>query len=251
MTPNADTLKFIRQITEDGILTDEEVWSLGNFLNDHPDAQSNWPGNILFEILKHVFDDGRLDPHEVEAIGHYLRGIELQCSFTQKEEDQPTMELPDDLHFEVIDFRLPIIEEKLAVKPSMQFEKEHNVDLMKHECDCAEFAYKRQFLPEGSLGRACKHMVKALDQPEISTQIPKLEWNNMLFQLIRAHSETNRSLEANPSWKLLKSDVFECVVSWGIASGAGYMQIRRMAHWNDSAITWNRIAGRTGRCHPE
>ena len=93
MQPNPDTLNFIHQITEDGILTDEEVWSLGTFLNEHPDAQANCPGNILFEILKHVFDDGRLDPHEVEAIGHYLRGIELQCCYSQPQPNAP-LELP-------------------------------------------------------------------------------------------------------------------------------------------------------------
>lgn len=214
MQPNPDTLKFIRQITEDGILTDEEVWSLGTFLNDHPDAQSNWPGNILFEILQHVFDDGRLDPHEVEAIGHYLRGIEIQCSFSLSQPEAP-LELPDDLKFDVIDFRLPVIEERIEVPPSMEFEKPHTVDLLKHECDCAEFAFKRQFLPDGSLGRACKHMVKALDSPTIEKQIPRLEWNSKLFDLIQMHSQINRSLDALPSWKLLKADAFECVVSWG------------------------------------
>ncbi|MGB0582938.1 MAG: hypothetical protein ACPGVU_24915 [Limisphaerales bacterium] len=215
MQPNPDTLKFIRQITEDGILTDEEVWSLGTFLNEHADAQKNWPGNILFEILKHVFDDGILDPHEIEAVGHYLRGIELQCSFTQREENVPVLELPSDLKFEVIDFRLPVIEHKFKVLPTMQFEKEHEVDLLKHECDCAEFSFKRQFLPNGSLGRACKHMVTALDMPEVSVQIPKLEWNAKLFDLIRSHSQMNRSLDPMPSWKLLKAEAFECVVSWG------------------------------------
>ncbi|MBG86831.1 MAG: hypothetical protein CMO80_08020 [Verrucomicrobiales bacterium] len=116
---------------------------------------------------------------------------------------------------DVIDFRLPVLEEKLDVPPSMQFEKSHNVDLLKHECDCAERSYKRQFLPAGSLGRAHKHMVKALDAPDIEKQIPRLEWNGKLFELIRVHSDMNKSLEPLPSWKLLKAEAFECVVSWG------------------------------------
>ena len=216
MQPNPDTLRFIRHITEDGILTDEEIWSLGNFLNEHPDAQSNWPGNILFEILQHVFDDGRLDPHEVEAIGYYLRGIELQCSFSTRD-DAPASprEYPKDLHFDVIEFRLPVLDNQVEVPPSMQFEKSHTVNLLKHECDCAEFAFKRRYLPEGSLGRACKHMVKALDAPDIGCQIPKLDWNSKLFQLVQHHSEMNRSLNPVPSWKILKAEDFDCVVSWG------------------------------------
>ncbi|MBL6764289.1 MAG: hypothetical protein ISQ14_04985 [Verrucomicrobiae bacterium] len=216
MQPNPDTLRFIRQITEDGVLTDEEIWSLGNFLNEHADAQNNWPGNILFEILQHAFDDGRLDPHEVEAIGYYLRGIELQCSFSGRDDEpEPAADYPADLRFDVIEFRLPALNDEVEVPPSMQFEKTHRVNLAKHECDCAEFAFKRKFLPEGSLGRACKHMVKALDSPTIEKKIPKLAWNSKLFQLVQHHAEMNRSLSPVPSWKLLKAEDLECVVSWG------------------------------------
>ena len=74
----------------------------------------------------------------------------------------------------------------------MEFEKPHNVDLLKYECDCVEFAFKRQFLPEGSLGRACKHMIKAFDSPTIEKQIPRLQWTGKLFQLIQMHSNKDQ-----------------------------------------------------------
>ena len=64
------------------------------------------------------------------------------------------------------------------------------------------------------MGRACEHMIKAYDSPTIEKQIPRLEWTGKLFQLIRMHSKINRSLDTVPSWKLLKADAFEVVVSW-------------------------------------
>ncbi|MBG85506.1 MAG: hypothetical protein CMO80_01215 [Verrucomicrobiales bacterium] len=70
MKPNLETMRRIRHITEDGIVTDEEVLSLGNYLNDSMPARKSWPGNVLFDVLQQVFADGRLDAHELKASRH-------------------------------------------------------------------------------------------------------------------------------------------------------------------------------------
>jgi hypothetical protein len=78
--PHLETLRTIRRITADGVLTMEEVWDLAGFLNEDRDARSQWPGNVLWPTLESIFDDGVVDDEEMEVLGAMLSDISLQIA---------------------------------------------------------------------------------------------------------------------------------------------------------------------------
>ena len=215
MQPNPDTIRFLRQLTADGSLTDDEVWSLGNYLNDNHAARESWPGNLLFDILRVIFADSALDPRELQALAYYLRAIELQCAVADDEPAGATPEPAAEAFFETSDCRIPTIHAELDVAEKGALRKQAHVDLDKQQCNCSEWTFKRKFLPEGSPGRACKHMVQALHSPAVSVQIPALEAQPKLAQILRHHSELGRGLDADANWKLVRADGAEFVVAWG------------------------------------
>ncbi len=217
MEPNPDTLQFIRRLTEDGVLTDDEIWSLGSFLNDHTDARESWPGNAIYEVLCSVFADGKLDPHEIEALTLILNGIELQCAgaseanFKQLEDAAPPPEIPIDVH----DFFLPQVDRVMEIQPGSQFEDLCKVNLKEHKCSCTEWMYKRRVLAEKSPGRACKHLVKGFRIAELEEKKLQEEWHPKFVGLISLHCDQDKGFDAIPTWKLIKSGDEEFIVSWG------------------------------------
>jgi hypothetical protein len=58
-------------------------------------------------------------------------------------------------------------------------------------------------------------MVQALHSPGVSVQIPALEAQPKLAQILRHHSELGRGLDADANWKLVRADGAEFVVAWG------------------------------------
>lgn len=73
--PHMETLRVIRRITADGILSIDEVWDLAQFLNENRDARKSWPGNILWPTLQSIFDDGVVEEDELEALGGMISEI--------------------------------------------------------------------------------------------------------------------------------------------------------------------------------
>ena len=173
MQPNPDTIRFLRQLTADGSLTDDEVWSLGNYLNDNHAARESWPGNLLFDILRVIFADSALDPRELQALAYYLRAIELQCAVADDEPAGATPKPAAEAFFETSDCRIPTIHADLDVAEKGALRKQAHVDLDKQQCNCSEWTFKRKFLPEGSPGRACKHMVQAIHSPPSPSKSPR------------------------------------------------------------------------------
>ena len=217
MKPHFETLRLIRQITEDGIVTDDEVMSLGNYLNSNSTARKTWPGNVIFEVLKRVFDDARLDPHELKSLAYILRGIELQCCGTLGESpNQKSRDgIAEDIQFEELKFVLPMLDIQLQVAAHGEGGNLTDVDLAKHECNCGDWTNKRFSFPEDSPGRACRCIVVALRDPEIESEIPRLEWNKKLFQLLDLFTECGNTFDAVPTWKLLRHAGREWLVAWG------------------------------------
>lgn len=79
-SPHMETLRLIRRITADGILSVDEVWDLAQFFNESKEARYSWPGNILWPTLQSVFDDGVVDDDEMEALGSMISDIGNQIS---------------------------------------------------------------------------------------------------------------------------------------------------------------------------
>ncbi|MGB0582794.1 MAG: hypothetical protein ACPGVU_24175 [Limisphaerales bacterium] len=216
MKPNLETLRRIRQITEDGVVTEEEVMSMGNFLNENQVARTTWPGNVIFETLKRVFADARLDPHELKALAYILRGIELQCCGALGQLDQIMDDgVPKLAKFDEMELKLPAINEQMQVSASDGDDRISSVDLNKHECDCGDWTSRRFSFADSSPGRICRCLVIALCQPEIEKQIPRTDWNTMFFRLLDLFSESSTAFDPLPTWKLLRFKKFEWVAAWG------------------------------------
>lgn len=75
-----ETLRIIRRITADGVLTMEEVWDLAGFLNEDREARKQWPGNVLWPTLESVFDDGVVDEEEMTVLGTMLSEVCAQAA---------------------------------------------------------------------------------------------------------------------------------------------------------------------------
>lgn len=75
-----ETLRVIRRITADGMLTTDEIWDLTQFLNDNREARNAWPGSDLWPTLHSVFDDGVVDEKEMEALGRIISEVGTQIA---------------------------------------------------------------------------------------------------------------------------------------------------------------------------
>lgn len=78
--PHMETLRMIRRITSDGVLDMDEVYDLAHFLNECREARKSWPGNILWETMQSIFDDGEVTEEEQQALGDILVGIAAESS---------------------------------------------------------------------------------------------------------------------------------------------------------------------------
>jgi hypothetical protein len=173
-----ELLRLIRVLTFDGQLTGDEVYLLAQWLNEHPGARETWPGNILFETLRHCFADGELDLDEMIALGSLLAEIDRQCSLNApQEEDTPpiigiTEESKPSLRVEKI--VLPRLNYRGRVK-SFTSDDSYELDLDRHTCTCPDWEKVRQNLPDCHAGRACKHIVSAIgDKSKINSFHPPL-----------------------------------------------------------------------------
>lgn len=214
MQANPNTIRLIRQITADGSLSEGEVWALGKYLNQNVEARESWPGNLLFTILRVVFEDGQLDPQELEALSYYLRGIELQCSMAGEETPDSDAVEPDSRKFETMECEISPIAFSADIAEDFPNDKVAHVDLQKQECDCSDWTYRRKFFPEGSPGRVCRHMVLALQMPR-SEEGAELLLHPSMSRLLALHADLGRGFDAVANWQRVSADGVEFVVSWG------------------------------------
>ena len=156
---------MLRWISSDGLLTTEEVWSLADWLNSHRDAAESWPGSELVPYLQRIWDDGVLDEDEVNGLQGLIATIESKVAAKNRLfPDNPADESPQ-LAFVIsagIDqFKLPQVTRQTTVRSSSGYE-EYSIDMAGPTCTCPDWINRRRGKPEGSLGRACKHIVRTV-----------------------------------------------------------------------------------------
>lgn len=208
------TLSLIRRITDDGILTEREVWDLADYLNEDLGARSAWPGSDLFPILQDVFEDGILENHEMQTLAEVLSQIENFCAGQDATTvASPVAETVPPEAIRIEDFVLPKVEKtaKIPCKPSGEV---YRVNLKNHTCDCPAWKGNRKKFPAGSIKRACVHMVDAFHQ---EIQEGKAQGIQDLFEhVVSDLSFRGRGIDANVDWKLLKVQVHPHLVSTGL-----------------------------------
>ena len=124
------------------------------------------------------------------------------------------------------------------------------MDLDGYECDCGDWTSKRFLFGDDSPGRLCRCLVIALRQPDVEADIPRLDWNTKLFQLLDYFTETEGCFDAYSTWKLLRCEAANGSPP-GIASGASSTPKTTAAHLSATVTTSTNAAGPTVRLRSE
>lgn len=217
MTTNQATVTFIRQVMADGKLTENEIISLATYLNENRDARKSWPGSAVFEVLRDIFADGRVEGFEIDGLGRILQGIEIICAGNSGA-DTTVTQVPIAPESAADDFQLPEIDQKVTISATNQFDTSHTVSLKKHKCDCSDWQQLRAKMPVRSPGRMCKHLVKGFEIAAETDKAVSKECGELFLGLIKVSADTDRGLEAVDNWKLLAQDETAFLVAWSANS---------------------------------
>ena len=197
LSPDQNTVRFCKFLTQDGVLTEDEVWHLANFLNENKPAREVWPGSVLFGALADVYADGIVTVEEMQGIGNLLIQIELECDkeFGCVEELDTSLQSGPPL----LTPQLPVIPIAETV-PSSSGADEYVVDLIKQTCSCPDWERRRK-LPLGDLSRACKHM--AIMLYENSEQYT---WHDCLVAYLEHVTFRNTGEKPSSKWQLVEDN---------------------------------------------
>lgn len=83
----AELLGLIRGILADGLVVEEEAAFLRNWIADHHDIRSEWPGNVLFDRIDEMLADRVLDLEEQREL------LARLCDFVELRERADSMSI--------------------------------------------------------------------------------------------------------------------------------------------------------------
>ena len=179
LSPADNLLCVLRWISSDGILTIEEVWGLADWLNNHREATESWPGSVLVPYLQIIWNDGVLDSNEVSGLQTLIASIEREVAAKRVAALETTAEesaRPPSKTVVALDpFNLPQVSHRTTVRSSSGF-GEYSIDMIGPTCTCPDWTERRRDLLQGSIGRACKHIVSIIFQLGLYRQFPEPFW---------------------------------------------------------------------------
>lgn len=237
MSAQQQTLHLIREITSDGVVSFTELTNLASYLNENREARKTWPGTAVFDVLRDILRDGRVDPHELDGLNLILEGVEIICAGSSKWSGSEVTKEPDkkaspNLEDSTIEALKPTVGEESVVinlphaadleLPSLLTgDIKHRYDgvhLPSFSCDCEDWKKNRDSYPEKSLARACRCIVSAIvneldENPDLLGGSPPV-----LEEVMRTAAASGRGLEAVAQWKSVKIANRHFVISTGKTS---------------------------------
>ena len=153
--PN-ELLLICDSIIEDGELTYAELYQLAEWLNRHQEACLHRPGNLLVELLRKAWADGKTTKTEARQLARLLIEFASQTART----------------FDLSRPKLPAIPFSTRIRSHTTRGVFYEVDLGVPTCTCPDFSSIRHRLPTGHLTRCCKHIFGAYAQLEPSEGWP-------------------------------------------------------------------------------
>jgi len=195
MNPTERTIAFLRTLTLDQVLTAEEVWSLAKFLNDHPECQEVWPGDLLGSMLRSAFDDNELTEEEMSLLARTLSDIEAE--WLSRHPARTALETMAAVGFTTTTPRLPALDVAFEI-PSTRDATVHRVNLQEHQCSCEDWRTRRESWPSGHLGRCCKHVASGFTRT--GRVFPR--WMQTVLDDCFNHA---RGTPADAEWRLLEA----------------------------------------------
>jgi hypothetical protein len=234
--PNLGALKFIRQLTNDGVLTPDEVWELAEYLNNDKAARKSWPGEDLFKSLHSIFEDGVLEAHEIEVMHQQLRDVEhawadhveklaiagkpmnprssKKKSATKSKKKQKANPPPIIYPVNAIPIRLDPIKGKTRVTSESTGEV-YDLSFRDYSCTCPDWCDRRMALPDLSPGKLCKHLTNELSGAILEHGKETAENSSRFKRIIHMQADVGRGFDPAPNWFQLEWQTGYCIASWG------------------------------------
>lgn len=208
------TLRLIRRVTSDGELSIEEIWDLAEYLNGNDAAQHKWPGNRLWRQLERAFEDGEISDHEHQHLGDIIVEIEEACSGISTGATQIEHRLHLD-ELTITELKLPIINQTLFLEPRAGDEGKYTLDLRSHTCTCPDWFARHKNVPQGSPGRACKHIVRALNQAREDGEPITKQWERRVTRLVNILAVLDLGADPLANWHHIAWAEGGAYVGWG------------------------------------
>jgi hypothetical protein len=207
------TLRLIRRITSDGELSIEEIWDLADYLNGNETAQHRWPGNRLWKQIERAFEDGEISEHEHRHLGDIIVEIEEACAGVSTGATHIERRLNLD-RLTVTDLKLPIINQTLFLDPRADDEEKYALELRLHTCTCPDWFARHKGVPQGSFGRGCKHIIRALDNARENGEPITKQWDPRAARLINVLGGLSLGADPLGNWQHLAWEEGGCYVGW-------------------------------------
>lgn len=164
----AKVIKYLRGITGDGVLSTDEIWNFGRWINrQSKQLCSEWPAAMLIPILNDIFADGEVTENEMMRLAQAIADIEAEWKQRKAFGRPPEMsariestETPE----------LPIVDYSTLIESS-DGEDHYTVNLHNLTCTCPDFVGKRAYARPRDYKRLCKHLVRLYRALEIPDEI--------------------------------------------------------------------------------
>jgi hypothetical protein len=76
----SELLLLCESIIEDGELTYDELYQLAEWLNNHQEACSNWPGGLLVAPLQKAWADGKITKTEARQVARIIIEVRKEAA---------------------------------------------------------------------------------------------------------------------------------------------------------------------------
>lgn len=174
---------FCASILSDGEVTEDEAYSLAEWLNDHGELAETWPATELVQPLQSTWADGSVSKRELHRLARILVSVQREWPkrITTKVATASAKALPQIVYREASEPRLPSLKFGAKIPSRTEAGVFYKVDLTGPSCSCPDWRGRRSRLPAGHLTRCCKHVFDAFAQ--LPQGLPTADWLEAFVEL--------------------------------------------------------------------
>lgn len=204
------TLEFLQRISSTEAIDENDAMDLAAYLNDHEGARHSWPGNMLFDFLVNVYEDGSMREYELQALARIVEGVLLQAAGMAAEaaENEPAPLDEDDAPDGAL--LLPDLTYLDDLEPNGQ-PGIPDIFYSNMECDCLDWQSSRRRVPANSPGRICRHLARHMFQNLDLLPVKRIH----LRKLINWSGASQRGLPPQSEWRILPIGEETLIAAWG------------------------------------
>lgn len=160
-SPSTELVALCASILGDGEVSAEEAYELAEWLNNHSDSATTWPGSELIKPLQEIWADGKVNKRELHRLARLLISIQREWARHPATDISATDgDAPAELIATQLDnVRVPSVDAKFQVPSQSEPGRFYEVDLSGPSCTCPDWRTWRSRLPVGDLTRCCKHVL--------------------------------------------------------------------------------------------